>query len=113
MHGSKAKYYHHTVGRNFRMDTINAAYLAVKLPYLEGGSEARRANATKYDQWLSEVDGITPLFIADGHVSIYNQYVIRARPRDALKQHLADHPIGSATYDPLSLHQQPCFTEMG
>jgi len=112
-HGATRRYYHERVGGNFRMDTIQAAYLSVKLPHLDAWSDARRRYAARYDHHLAEIDGVTPPRIARGNTSIYNQYVIRARQRDALKQHLAERGIGSAVYYPLALHEQPCFAELG
>jgi dTDP-4-amino-4,6-dideoxygalactose transaminase len=112
-HGQSRRYYHDHVGGNFRMDTIQAAYLSVKLAHLDRWSEARRANAAHYGAKLRSVEGIACPSVAEGNVSIFNQYVIRAADRDALKQYLADHQIGSAVYYPLPLHQQPCFASLG
>jgi dTDP-4-amino-4,6-dideoxygalactose transaminase len=44
---------------------------------------------------------------------VYNQFVIRARKRDALRRHLADRGIGSEVYYPLPMHQQQCFVSWG
>jgi dTDP-4-amino-4,6-dideoxygalactose transaminase len=112
-HGEDPRYFHKLVGGNFRMDSIQAAALRVKLEHLDGWSAARRANAARYDALLAEAgDVVTPTVL--GHnVSIYNQYVIRAPRRDALQKHLADAGIGSGVYYPLCLHQQECFASLG
>jgi dTDP-4-amino-4,6-dideoxygalactose transaminase len=112
-HGESSRYHHDRVGGNFRMDTIQAAYLSVKLKHLPAWHEARQANARYYDQALAGSDGIALPHVAPENVSIYNQYVIRAERRDALKQHLADHDIASAIYYPRGLHEQACFAELG
>ena len=112
-HGAKPKYYHRFVGGNFRLDTIQAAYLLIKLKHLEDWSAGRRANAAQYDKLLAGIDQIVTPVIAPGNVSIYNQYVIRAQKRDELKQHLTDRGIGTEIYYPLSLHEQDCFAELG
>lgn len=112
-HGSHVRYYHQWVGGNFRLDTVQAAYLMVKLPHLDGWSAKRRRNAAVYDELLAGVDTVTTPTIAPGNVSIYNQYVIRAERRDALREHLKSRSIGTEVYYPLSLHEQECFKGLG
>ncbi len=112
-HGSAPKYFHKWVGGNFRLDTIQAAGLLVKLRHLEGWSAARRANAALYDALLGEVAEVTTPTVLAHNVSIYNQYVIRAQRRDELLSHLGECGVGCAIYYPLSLHQQECFADLG
>ncbi|MBS3820641.1 MAG: DegT/DnrJ/EryC1/StrS family aminotransferase [Phycisphaerae bacterium] len=112
-HGSKPKYFHKWVGGNFRLDTIQAAGLIVKLKYLDSWHEGRRANAATYDKLFAEVDEVTTPVIAEHNQSIYNQYVIRAARRDELQTHLKDKGVGHAIYYPLSLHEQECFAGLG
>ncbi len=112
-HGSESRYFHKWVGGNFRLDTLQAAGLLVKLRHLEGWSAARRAHAARYDELLSEVEQVTTPTVREHNVSIYNQYVIRARRRDELQAHLGERGVGTAIYYPLSLHEQECFSELG
>ena len=112
-HGSKPKYFHKWVGGNFRLDTLQAAGLLVKLRYLEEWSEGRRQNAARYDELFSDVDEVATPLVSDGNISIYNQYVLRVARRDELKEHLIEHGIGCAIYYPLSLHEQDCFAALG
>jgi dTDP-4-amino-4,6-dideoxygalactose transaminase len=112
-HGMSAPYQHETVGGNFRLDALQAAYLHVKLPHLASWSQQRRQHAAFYDTQFAQVDAVTPPTVQQGNVSIFNQYVIRASDRDTLKTHLADHQIGSAVYYPKGLHEQPCFAHLG
>ncbi len=117
-HGSKPKYLHHMVGGNFRLDALQAAVLAVKLPHLDAWAEGRRSNAARYDalfagSGLTERGLVTlPVVGPDVH-HVYNQYVLRVEDRDALQKHLTAQGIGTAVYYPLPLHLQPCFRALG
>jgi dTDP-4-amino-4,6-dideoxygalactose transaminase len=101
------------VGRNFRLDTIQAAYLGVKLRHLDAWSDARRRNAARYDQLLAGLETVVTPTVREHNVGIYNQYVIRAERRDELAAFLKERRIGTAIYYPLSLHEQACFRELG
>lgn len=112
-HGSKPKYYHRWVGGNFRLDTLQAAVLVVKLRHLEGWSEKRRANAARYDELFAGFEPVVCPVVREGNVSVINQYVIRAPKRDELQAHLKEQGIGTAIYYPLGLHEQECFAALG
>lgn len=116
VHGGFQTYYHEEVGTNSRLDALQAAVLHAKLPHLEGWSAARRANAEWYDSRLEALETAGQLErpkIDPKNESIYNQYTLRVRDRDALREFLAQREIGSAVYYPLPLHQQPCFAYLG
>ena len=114
-HGSKPKYVHHKVGGNFRLDALQAAILRVKLAKLPGWTASRRANAERYRRLFAAQPGIPPELIlpADAPGHIYNQFVIRAARRDALREYLTKNGVGTEVYYPLALHLQPCFAELG
>lgn len=123
-HGSKPKYYHKMVGANFRLDSIQAAFLRVKLPHYNEYTKRRKANAAFYTEKLSKLPGVALasdedtsaqmiLPIAQPHCDhIWNQYTLRlpgAGRRDALKKHLTDRGIGTEIYYPVPMHEQECF----
>lgn len=118
VHGSPTKYHHELLGINSRLDSLQAAVLRVKLPHLDSWSDARRANAERYDQ-LFEDAGLTEevgLPSVRGDVRhIFNQYVIRVRNgrRDALVEHLKQSGVGTDIYYPVPLHLQQCFAYLG
>jgi dTDP-4-amino-4,6-dideoxygalactose transaminase len=112
-HGSKPKYHHHYVGGNFRLDTLQAAALVVKLRHLEAWSAKRRANAARYDAHFADLGGVRTPQVRPGAVSIYNQYVIRVERRDALQAFLKAEGVGTEVYYPISLHEQECFRGLG
>lgn len=120
-HGAEPKYYHSRVGGNFRLDPVQAVVLSIKLDHLETWHADRRRNAALYRQFFHEAGLIDdPVKLpqavyaavdgADQHNHhIYNQFVILVPERDALRQYLQDHSIGSEIYYPLCLHQQECL----
>jgi dTDP-4-amino-4,6-dideoxygalactose transaminase len=112
VHGSGHQYNHKLIGGMFRLAAVQAAVLDVKLKYLDTWHEGRRRNAALYDKMLSGSKVVTPR-IEQGNWSIYNQYVVRVRDRDRVKQALADKGIGSAIYYPIPLHLQECFAYLG
>ncbi len=113
VHGGRQTYFHELVGYNSRLDTLQAAVLLAKLPYLEGWSEARRRNAAFYDAAFADVPEVVTPYIDPANTSIYNQYTLRADKRDALQAHLKAQGIGNSIYYPLALHLQPCFAYLG
>src|SRR5690606_17199666 len=58
VHGGRQMYEHQEVGYNSRLDALQAAVLSVKLPYLESWSDARRRNASFYDEALADIEGV-------------------------------------------------------
>ena len=120
-HGMTRRYYHDEVGWNSRLDAIQAAVLEVKLRYLPEWNRQRRDRAARYDE-LFRAAGLTAASTSEGIVlpftdpratHVFHQYVIRAPRRDALRNHLTSHSIGSEIYYPVPLHLQAAFKELG
>lgn len=118
VHGDVGGYTHTSVGMNSRLDALQAAVLMAKLPHLAGWSEARRANAKRYNELLrhhSLLDAIqAPTLLADRE-HVFNQYCVRVRGgrRDEVLQSLRANDIGCAIYYPVPLHLQECFSSLG
>jgi len=108
-HGSKIKYKHELLGGNFRLDTIQAAFLSVLLPELDKWIEKRRQNAQYYLENLQNIENLTLPMPCDGHS--WNQFTLRTSKRDQLKNYLDLCKIGSAIYYPIPLHRQKIFEE--
>jgi dTDP-4-amino-4,6-dideoxygalactose transaminase len=113
VHGGKQMYHHEMVGTNSRLDALQAAVLRVKLPHLGGWADARRRNASLYDEILNGVEGVRTPLVSPGNSHVYNQYTLRVHQRDELREHLAQRGIGSGLYYPLGLHLQECFHGLG
>jgi dTDP-4-amino-4,6-dideoxygalactose transaminase len=116
VHGGQPKYFHALIGGNFRIDELQAAVLRVKLKYLDEWTQGRQRNAAFYDEAFAEPSlarRITvPKKLARGR-HIYNQYVVRAERRDALRAFLTERHIGTEIYYPVPLHLQECFAYLG
>ncbi|MDZ4288702.1 MAG: DegT/DnrJ/EryC1/StrS family aminotransferase [Prosthecobacter sp.] len=127
VHGSKPKYYHHFVGGNFRMDTIQCALLSVKVKRYAEYTADRQRNAAHYTRELLKLPGVVqakPEAAQDARIilpvayehntHIWNQYTIRllGGGRDSLRDHLQKAGIGCEIYYPLTLDQQPCFANL-
>tara|TARA_Y100000994_G_scaffold84796_2_gene69993 strand:+ start:3463 stop:4629 length:1167 start_codon:yes stop_codon:yes gene_type:complete len=117
-HGMRPRYYHHVVGINSRLDSMQAAGLNVKIRHLDEMTSRRQANASLYSElfadrglgwWIEDPRSA----VGDGHV--WNQYTVRVKhgQRDALAQHLQQNGMGCAIYYPIALHQQQCFLDLG
>jgi dTDP-4-amino-4,6-dideoxygalactose transaminase len=123
VHGSRPKYYHKIVGGNFRLDSLQAAILNVKLRYLDIWSQKRRENASYYDKRFQEIGLKENSYIkipepvyrrsGDKNYHIYNQYTIQSKQRDKLQASLKENGIGTEIYYPLPLHLQECFKDLG
>jgi len=114
-HGQKKKYYHHIVGVNSRLDTIQAAVLSVKLKHLDRYFSSRNAVAARYDQELSSVAGVKIPIRTSKSTHAFHQYTIKTEVgvRDELKSFLAERGIPSMVYYPLALHMQDAYCDLG
>jgi dTDP-4-amino-4,6-dideoxygalactose transaminase len=116
VHGSHPKYYHSSVGGNFRLDALQAAIVAVKLAYLDTWTASRQRNAARYRTYFSDA-GLTDrihLPVERENRHIYNQFVIRVdTDRDGLKTFLGEQGIGTEIYYPVPMHLQACFSDLG
>jgi dTDP-4-amino-4,6-dideoxygalactose transaminase len=113
LHGGAREYYHDEVGLNSRLDSIQAAVLLAKLPYLASWSARRRDIAAQYTTSFAGLAGVTTPAVDPANEHIFHQYTIRAERREALLAHLKSRGIGHKVYYPLALHMQPCFAYLG
>ncbi len=114
-HGSPRKYHHELLGKNSRLDAIQAAILGVKLQHLDGWISARRDHAKIYTDALDARTECAPPSCAKGRLHCYHQYTVRVLGgrRDSLQRHLDAHKIGSAIYYPIPLHLQEALADHG
>ncbi|MBZ8179115.1 DegT/DnrJ/EryC1/StrS family aminotransferase [Oscillatoria salina] len=119
-YGAPRKYYHTEVGTNSRLDSLQAAVLNVKLPYLSQWNALRNQAAQQYDRQLQKLDsqGITAIANHSSTGHIYHLYVIRVRDRCSLNQEqilagLATKGVQTGIHYPIPCHLQPAYTYLG
>lgn len=112
-HGRISKYDHEIVGRNSRLDTLQAAILNVKAKHLEEWIKARRKIARRYDQQLGDLKSIRiPVKFPESQ-SVYHLYVIRvdATVRDDLRNYLESAGIETGVHYPIALSKLSVTTD--
>jgi dTDP-4-amino-4,6-dideoxygalactose transaminase len=109
--GARPKYHHLALGGNFRLDSLQAAVLRVKLDHLDRWTAGRRERARRYRDLLTGIAEVELPPVHRDHV--YNQFVVRVPDRDRLRADLARSGIGTEVYYPEPLHLQPCFADLG
>ena len=109
-YGWRDRYVSARTGINTRLDPLQAAILAAKLPYLAADNARRQAIAARYDAGLTGL----PLALPPRHpelTHVFHQYVIRTRreDRDKLREHLRAGQIGTGIHYPVPVHLQPAY----
>lgn len=118
-HGSRVKYHHEAIGINSRLDSVQAAILAIKLQHLDQWNQRRAQVAQRYDALLEGLAGVVrPQPPAFGQ-TVWNQYTLRltqataqGQERDQVQQRLRDAGVITMVYYPLPLHQQSVYSHL-
>ena len=109
--GQRVKYQHEIKGFNRRLDTIQAAVLRVKLPYLDRWNSERRRAAAGITAGLYGLPVSTP--VSPAYIEpVYHLYVIQTEARSALQQHLTTAGIATGLHYPKPIHLQPAYAEL-
>jgi dTDP-4-amino-4,6-dideoxygalactose transaminase len=111
-YGEIRKHRSDIVGFNRRLDTLQAAMLRVKLPYLDGWNEARRRHAARYGELLADAPVATPAARA-GVEHVWHLYVVRVPGRDDVRKRLAANGIETGVHYPVPIHLQPAYHQLG
>jgi dTDP-4-amino-4,6-dideoxygalactose transaminase/acetyltransferase-like isoleucine patch superfamily enzyme len=107
--GSKKKYYHDVIGRNSRLDTIQASILDVKLKYLDLWNHQRRRKADIYTKNLT---GIVETPKPKYGTPVWHLYVIRTDKRDELRKYLNDRGVQTGIHYPIPIHKLNCYSNL-
>lgn len=113
--GSEVKYYHEIIGRNSRMDGIQAGILDVKLKYLDDNNKKRLDNAKLYITNLSFCENVILPKIEDYCVPVFHLFVIRLKnkkTRDSLQKYIEDNGIETGIHYPVSINNMECFSKI-
>ncbi|MDD5662512.1 MAG: DegT/DnrJ/EryC1/StrS family aminotransferase [Candidatus Omnitrophica bacterium] len=111
--GNKNKYYHSVLGRNNRLDAIQAVVLDVKLKYLDEWNRKRQEVARYYNEKLAGLALKIP-FVPGYTTHIYHQYTLRtSKSNRKFMDHLQEKGIDSRVFYPVPLHLQKCFKYLG
>jgi dTDP-4-amino-4,6-dideoxygalactose transaminase len=108
-YGQRSKNKYEVLGYNSRLDTLQAAILAVKLRYLDQGNEQRRAVAARYRELLGAESDIVLPQERPGISHVYHLFVIQHPDRDGLMAHLQDAGVQCGIHYPTPIHQIAAF----
>ena len=109
-YGSAKKYVFQYVGRNSRLDEIQAAILDVKLRYLDNDIQLRKEVAKYYIENIENPAIILPI-VKDWNAHVFHLFTIRCADRDGLQQYLAENDIQTNIHYPIPPHKQECYKE--
>jgi dTDP-4-amino-4,6-dideoxygalactose transaminase len=101
--GSKIKYNYEIIGRNSRLDTIQATILDTKLKYLDSNNMKRHNIAKLYNTLLEKNHNIIIPKIENNTIPVYHLYVIRAKKRNQLQKYLLENGIETLIHYPIPL----------
>jgi dTDP-4-amino-4,6-dideoxygalactose transaminase len=115
-YGQRTRYDHEILGRNSRLDELQAAILRAMLPHLEEWTERRRAIATRYDAGFAELEAaglVRRPVEADGNRHVYHLYQVRVADREALRAALGEAGIDTQVHYPIPVHLQQAYAPLG
>ena len=107
-YGSSKKYHFDYLGKNSRLDELQAALLRIKLKYLDQDNERRQQIALRYIREISN-----PLLRLPSEEyannSVHHIFPVLCERRDRLQEYLREHGVETIIHYPIPPHQQPCY----
>lgn len=110
-YGSAQKYVNQYQGLNSRMDEIQAAFLNVKLRYVDTEILRRQEIASYYIENIKNDKIILPT-LKEVEEHVWHLFVIRSSKREELQTYLHDNGIQTLIHYPIPLHKQECYSYM-
>ena len=111
-YGSDYKYHHIMKGNNSRLDELQAAFLAAKLPHLNKVNITRRNIAQNYLEKIENPEVVLP-YVPEYADPVWHIFAIRCKRRDELERFLNDAGIGTNKHYPIPMHLQECYKDLG
>jgi dTDP-4-amino-4,6-dideoxygalactose transaminase len=105
-YGQRTKYDHQFLAYNRRLDTMQAAVLRVKLPYVDDWNAARQTHAARYGARLKDTGVLTPVEVHPPGGHVYHLYVVLHPDRDGIQRALTEHGVQSGRHYPIPIHRQ-------
>ena len=110
-YGSDYKYHHIYQGVNSRLDEMQAAFLAAKLPHLDKMNENRRYIAKRYLEGIKHSEIILPYVMPETE-PVWHIFGVRCSRRDELAAYLEEKKIGTNKHYPIPMHLQECYQNL-
>jgi dTDP-4-amino-4,6-dideoxygalactose transaminase len=112
-YGSQVKYQNKEIGLNSRLDELQAAFLRVKLPFLDSDNSDRAALALAYQKGLANLSGLLLPSVLNRCDPVWHLYVVQHPERDRLAEHLKANGIETLIHYPIAPHMQDAYTSLG
>lgn len=112
-YGSAVKYYNEEIGYNNRLDELQAAFLRVKLNYLQEWTNQRKEIAQWYNEDLKLRNDLVLPYVHENADHVYHLYVVRTSDREKLQQELTEKGVQTMIHYPVPPHLQNAYKNLG
>ncbi|OOG71459.1 DegT/DnrJ/EryC1/StrS aminotransferase family protein [Algoriphagus sp. A40] len=109
-YGSNEKYHHKFKGINSRLDEMQAAFLTIKLKYLDDDNEKRRSIANTYLENIKNPTIILPI-VNSSERHVWHLFVVRTKRRNLFQKYLLEKAVQTVVHYPIAPHRQEAFKE--
>lgn len=115
-YGSRQKYVNEYQGLNSRLDELQAAFLDIKLRYIDSETRRRSEIAQYYIENIKHPDIILPVkdisfFNLSSSSHVWHIFIIQVKNRDKLQAYLTENGIQTLIHYPIPPHQQIAYKE--